>query len=242
MKRIFIALAACMTVLAGCSNGKLSGETESRTTGVPCTYSTLKIKGRACIVPNIYSNVVTVTADKKIVDLVKVKGNDKKLVIDATNKKLAAAQRDAIVISIPNSRRLAAVYLNGSLDLAVSDLTLFPESKFESKGSNVLKGVVTLEKCIIKSEGSDIYDIDLNCDAVRISANGSTVIGTVEHPFSVNDADVELKGSCEAYLAASGKCTGLIDGNSVLHAIGDFNYNKVKTAADGKVIQEDFLK
>lgn len=235
-------MAVCLSVMAGCSNGKLSGETETRTIGVPCTYSTLQVNGNATIVANSMSNVVTVTVDRKLIDLVKVKGTDRKLTVDASAKKVLAAGTDAIIVNIPISRKLDNVKFTGASRFEFSDIVMCPDLKIESKGSNVFNGVMTLEKLIIKSEGADVYDIDLNCETVKIEGNGSAVFGSHQTPMMTNDADVDLKGACVAYIAAPGKCTGNVDGNSELHAFGDFNYNKVKTSASGKVIHEDFLK
>lgn len=239
MKRILIAMAACLSIMAGCSNGKLSGETETKTIGVPCIYKELQVKGNARVVANMFSNVVTVTADKNIVDLVKVKGTEKKLKIDASSKKLIDAGRDAIVVSIPVSRYVGSLDFNGSSIFEFSEMVMVPNVKFESKGSNVYKGVLTLEKIIIKSEGSDVFDIDLNCDYARLVGNGSTVFGSMDTPIAAGEIDLDLRGAVTAYVSAPGKCTGTVDGSSELYTFGDFNYSKVKTLASGKVIHEE---
>lgn len=237
MKRILIALAACLTVLSGC-NGKLSGEMETNTIGVPCTFATLQVKGNVHVQVNAYANVVTVTADKNIVDLVKVKGNGKKLSIDATNRKLSAVDRDAITVQIPISRKLNYVNFNGSSLFEFPELVMYPNVKFESKGSNVFNGILTLESIIIRTEGSEEYDIDLNCDSIRLYANGSSVVGTPEHPLMADAVEVDLQGSTVAHVSACGKCSGTVDGNSELYGYGDFSYGKVKTLASGKVFTD----
>lgn len=230
-------MAACLAILTGCNSGKLSGEQESVTVGVPCTFKTLQIKGYAHFVTATNAKVVTVTADKKIVSLVKVKGTDKKLTIDVSNKKIKALGNEAVQISLPHSMWLGYVKMEGSSTFEIPEMLTDPTLKFETKGSNHITGVLTFENLIIKSEGADVYDADMNGDSLRLTANGSSSFGTEAIPMMINDQNLDLKGSCVAYVEAPGRCTGTIDGDCEVYAHGDHDYHKIKTLAAAKVIK-----
>jgi len=236
MKRTIIALAVCLTVLAGCGNGKLSGEKETLTIGVPCTFSSLQIDGYAHFVTSSTAKVVTVTADKNIVNLVKVKGTEKKLKIDVSNKRLKALGNEAVQIELPYSMKLSNVKMDGSSVFEIPELLLAPDSKFDTKGSNYIKGVLTFDNLIINSEGADIYDIDANGSTLKLTANGSSSFGSEAIPLLVGEITLDLKGACVAYIEAPGKCVGTVDGSCEVYAHGDHDYHKIKTLAAAKVM------
>lgn len=237
MKRIIIALAVCLTVLAGCGNGKLSGETETVVIGVPCTFSTLNIKGYAHFVTSDDANTVTVTADRKLVKLVKVKGKKNKLSIDTGNKKIKSFGNEAVQITLPHSLNLGTIKMDGSSTIEFKEILMDSNLKFNTKGSNHITGVLTFENIVIKSEGADIYDVNVNGDSMKLTANGSSCFGTEAVPLMTGDMYLDLKGSCVAYIDVPGRCTGTIDGDCEVYAHGDNNYQRIKTLAAAKVLK-----
>lgn len=228
-----ILAAALLT--AGCDS-KLSGEITTEETGVDCGYEILRIKGFSHVTCKYDSRTVAVTADKNLQKYVKIRNNGNMLTVDASHARIKATGDRPVTISVPYSSSFEELRMEGS---STFDFDFFtpPVLTINTKGSNIVTGILGGEKLIIKASGADSILVDQDYEFLDLELSGSCVAGTLMIPLRTADkADCKLTGSSIAYVEA-GVTAGTAEDNSELHYVGD-NRCRAKAFDSARIIHD----
>lgn len=241
MKRNLLLLAAALLALCSCGPRKVSGQEETVTRGILSPYETISIKGNVDVVVDDDANVMTLTGDKNLLKLLKIKVGKKAIKITATAGLLRDASSPRVKVTLPFSPWLNNLKMEGTSSFEFGQGDIGPKLTVETKGANYVHSVMALVDLVIRAEGSDRIMIDCVCDNADIDAKGSCIIGSEKGPIAAEKIKIFTYGTSEAYLESPNDVFGAAAEASVIHIRGGNDELKLKVKDNAKVLRYDIM-
>ena len=239
MKRNLVLYAAALLVLCSCGPRRVAGLEETVTRGIRNPYESISIKGNVDVAIDDDANVVTLTGDRNLLKLLKVKEGKKEIKIVATAALLRDASSPRVKVTLPFSPWLNTLKMYGTSSFEFGRGDIGPKLTVETKGANYVHSVMALVDLVIRAEGADRIMIDCVCDNADIDAKGSCIIGSENGPIAAERIKVFTYGDSEVYLESPNEVFGAAAEASTIHIRGGNDILKLKAKDAAKIIRYD---